>query len=133
MDIEWTLARVIFGDHLLTASQCLCDSCDMTASTVKDRNWTGYAQDDPQNTYDHLMACDLPTGWFQRIALQCYTHDNGRPMWRDIATTQREAQEYYHGELTVASGYDEEYIRSEAALVLGAYGWTRSRICMVFS
>jgi len=105
----------------------------MTTSVAKAQDWQGYAQDDPRNTFDHLMSCDLPTEWLQRIALQCYTHDNGRPMWRDVATTQQEAQAYYYGELTIANGYDEKFIRSEAALILGAYGWNRSRICQVYS
>ena|SRR5690349_9394031 len=96
-------------------------------NSIKAREWTGYRSDDPQNTTEHLIACDLPTGWLQRIALQCYTHDNGRPMWRDIATTEADARDYY------SSIDDPELARSEAAAVLGAYGWTRAMICGVFS
>jgi len=97
---------------------------------MRTKDWQGYGQDEPGNTYAHLMACDLPTGWLQRIALQCYTHDNGRPMWHDIATSEQDARDYYY--VTLADE-DEEHRRSEAALVLGAYGWTRAAICRVFS
>lgn len=101
---------------------------------IKERLWKGYPLlGEAGNTYDSLMACDLPTAWLQRIALQCYTHDNGRPMWHDIATTEADARDYFYGELTEANGYSADHIRSEAALVLGAYGWTPAMICQVYS
>jgi len=99
---------------------------------MRTRDWQGYGQDEPGNTYAHLMECDLPTGWLQRIALQCYTHDYGRPMWQDIAATELDARDYYYGTLA-SDEYTDEVRRSEAALVLGAYGWTRAAICRVFS
>ena len=99
----------------------------MTAThATKDRNWNGYPEGDPSNTYEHLMACDLPTSWLTRIALQCYTHDNGVPMWTKVDTTASGARDYY-------DSLDEDYRREEAATLLGQFCWTRSRICRVFS
>jgi len=84
------------------------------------------SQDERHAAYERLMASDLETWRMVRIVFQCYTSGNGYPMWQDVSTSYVGAETYY-------ASLDEDERRSEAALVLAAYGWTRSRIWRVFS
>lgn len=70
-----------------------------------------------------LAEGDLPTHWLARVALECWTRDGSRPLWRGVvADTAEDAREYY-------AGLDEQTLRWEAAEALALGGWNRSDVC----